>query len=476
MAAKLDFNKAYDRVQWDFFKAVLRKMGFHDIWVNWVMQCITTVTFAVVVNGVVRTTFIPSRGIRQGEPLSPYLFLLVIEVLSKLLQKSLAAGKFSGIKISRGCPVLSHLFFADDALLFFKANVAHCIRWAAWDKLTMPKLQGGMGFRDFRSFNRALLAHQGWRLSQFPNSFCAQIFKGRYYPQSNFWTARKGPWASWAWTSLLVGREVLKRGVRWQVFNGKSINFWNDKWVTFSPNFCVKSQKPLGCQLTKVSEAINHNTNYWNVNVLQSVISKDKVDKICLIPIVTEPQDDRLIWHHDPKGLYSVKSEYRVAVTESVHQSETRPSSSFQMPEQVWKFLWALPIPQKLRNFWCAGNWLAWHIWKCRNDMVFNQQPIDPLSVIFRAAKDSCEYASALRASYSTPSRLNSHRTSDRVWIPPRQGSFKANCDVALRPGTSRASMAVIFRNSSGSVMEGAARFEDVGSILQGEALAIRWV
>ncbi|XP_028062460.1 uncharacterized protein LOC114265833 [Camellia sinensis] len=197
------------------------------------------------------------------------------------------------------------------------------IHWATWDKLTMPKLQGGMGFRDFRSFNRALLARQGWWLSRFPNSFCAQIFKGRYYPQSNFWTARKGLRASWAWTSLLEGQEVLKRGVRWQVFNGKSINFWNDKWVTFSPNFCVKSQKPLGCQLTKVSEAINHNTNCWNVNVLQSVISKDEVDKICLIPIATEPQDDRLIWHHDPKGLYSVKSGYRVAVTESVHQSET---------------------------------------------------------------------------------------------------------------------------------------------------------
>ncbi|GMP61057.1 hypothetical protein CsSME_00023669 [Camellia sinensis var. sinensis] len=107
--------------------------------------------------------------------------------------------------------------------------------------------------------------------------------------------------------------------------------------------------------------------------------------------------------------------------------------------------------------------------------MVFNQQPINPHSVIFRVAKDSCEHASALQASYPTPSRLNSHRTPDRVWIPPRQGRFKANCDVALRPGTSRASVAVIFRNSSGSVVEEAARFEDVGSILQGETLAIRW-
>ncbi|CAL5404679.1 unnamed protein product [Camellia sinensis] len=126
MAVKLDFNKAYDRVEWDFLESVLRKMGFHERWIRWVMECVSTVTFSVFVNGAQRTCFKPTRGLRQGDPLSPYLFILVIEVLSKLLHKSLRDHQFAGIKVRRSCPTLSHLLFADDALLFLKADLGQC--------------------------------------------------------------------------------------------------------------------------------------------------------------------------------------------------------------------------------------------------------------------------------------------------------------------------------------------------------------
>ncbi|CAL5333670.1 unnamed protein product [Camellia sinensis] len=71
MAVKMDFNKAYDRVQLDFLQCVMRMMGFNDQWYQWVMECITTVTFLVFANREKRTTFKPSRGVRQGDPLSP---------------------------------------------------------------------------------------------------------------------------------------------------------------------------------------------------------------------------------------------------------------------------------------------------------------------------------------------------------------------------------------------------------------------
>ncbi|CAL5407178.1 unnamed protein product [Camellia sinensis] len=121
MAVKLDFNKAYDRVEWDFLESVLRKMGFHERWIKWVMECVSTVTFSVFVNGAKRTCFKPTRGLHQGDPLPPYLFILVIEVLSKLFHKSLRDHQFAGIKVRR-----SHLLFADDALLFLKADLGQC--------------------------------------------------------------------------------------------------------------------------------------------------------------------------------------------------------------------------------------------------------------------------------------------------------------------------------------------------------------
>lgn len=120
MALKLDFNKAYDGVEWDFVEALMNKMGFHATWVNWVMQCISNVKFTIMVNGKARVQVRPKRGLRQGDPLSPYLFVLVKDVLSKMISKACEEKQLSGARFNRNCPTLSHSFFADDALLFSK--------------------------------------------------------------------------------------------------------------------------------------------------------------------------------------------------------------------------------------------------------------------------------------------------------------------------------------------------------------------
>lgn len=370
MALKLDFNKAYDRVGWDFVEALLLKMGFNCKWVQWVMQCISTVRFSVMANGEVRTQIIPERGLRQGDPLSPYLFVLVKDVLSRMLSRAREENQFRGIQFNRNCPHLSHIFFADDALLFLKAETQSCdvvksiltaygeasgqrinfeksgicfssnvkesekenicdllgvplmkldskylglpsfwgkskseaymfliekalnkmqgwknrlisqagkeimikqviqalpcyamscfllpkklcdklnslvsnfwwkgdpegrgIHWNSWDKMTLSKADGGIGFRDFRALNEALLAKQGWRLLMNPQSYWAKMVKGLYFPNSSFLNAKRGSRASWAWLSILHGRDLLVKGLRWQVQDGKKIDLWEDRWI-----------------------------------------------------------------------------------------------------------------------------------------------------------------------------------------------------------------------------------------------------
>ncbi|XP_039158851.1 uncharacterized protein LOC108959574 [Eucalyptus grandis] len=123
---KTDMKKAYDRVEWDFLNAYLLRLGFHPRWVHLILQCITTTSYSVRFNGELLPFFHPTRGLRQGDPLSPYIFILLANVFSTMISQAVDMGQLKGIKLNRWCPTLSHLFFADDAMFFLDANIMEC--------------------------------------------------------------------------------------------------------------------------------------------------------------------------------------------------------------------------------------------------------------------------------------------------------------------------------------------------------------
>ncbi|CAN0918247.1 LINE-1 retrotransposable element ORF2 protein [Linum grandiflorum] len=355
MALKLDMEKAFDRIEWDYLFEALKKLGFHHKFIGWIRSCVTTVTYSINFNGRRCGYFKPSRGLRQGDPLSPLLFAICSEGLSRLLFSAVVSGTLKGIKIGRNAPQISHLFFADDSFRFLEINQAairtlkdlflkfqlffgqkinfgksaiffsqntppdvqlrfsqdlgvqatwvldkylglpslipkskkdmfkaledklrkrlsgwssanlslagkevliksvassfplyamKCfklpnsvainslianfwwkssgkdkpIHWVQWNKLTLPKNKGGLGFRDFRAMNQALLAQQGWELLTNQNSLPFKLLKGKYFPNGNFLTAKLG--------ALLLGfGEVffLAENFSFQVFNGNLV-------------------------------------------------------------------------------------------------------------------------------------------------------------------------------------------------------------------------------------------------------------
>ncbi|KAJ0547939.1 putative RNA-directed DNA polymerase [Helianthus annuus] len=114
---KIDFEKAYDNINWGFVIDVLRQMGFGARWRQWIWGILSSARAAVLVNGSPTFEFNCGKGMRQGDPISPFLFVVAMEALSCLFDKALGIGVISGVQLPNDGPILSHLFFADDALI-----------------------------------------------------------------------------------------------------------------------------------------------------------------------------------------------------------------------------------------------------------------------------------------------------------------------------------------------------------------------
>uniref|UniRef100_A0A803PJ09 Reverse transcriptase domain-containing protein n=1 Tax=Cannabis sativa TaxID=3483 RepID=A0A803PJ09_CANSA len=128
MALKLEMSKAYDRIEWKFLEEILHKIGFDTWWIRLLMKCVTLARYIVTHGGREMGPISPSRGIRQGDPLSPYLFILCAEGLTTLIHRFEERGLLHGCNVANGVPRISHMLFADDSYLYCKATSPEATR------------------------------------------------------------------------------------------------------------------------------------------------------------------------------------------------------------------------------------------------------------------------------------------------------------------------------------------------------------
>lgn len=197
-----------------------------------------------------------------------------------------------------------------------------------------------MGFRDMHVFNLAMLGKNGWRLLTKPESLCARVLKGKYYPHTDFLNASAPSRASATWKAIIAGRKALDVGLIKRVGDDSTICTWIDPWIL--GNLSLKPMSRIGSSpLATVSELIDDYTGNWNVEIIQANFLPQDVEAILNIPLNSNGGEDFLAWALEKSGNYSVKSVYRSLVTQNEHRAleEGTITEASSTNKQMWNAL-----------------------------------------------------------------------------------------------------------------------------------------
>jgi hypothetical protein len=492
---KLDMEKAYDHVDWNFLLYLLKRCGFGERWCSWIKHCISSARFSVLINGSPSGFFGSSRGVRQGDPLSPFLFVLVMEAFSRMISAMYSRGLISGFSVGsreHDRVEVSHLLFADDTLIFcradasqigyleallvcfeavsgLKVNLAKSVLvpvgfledvdqlasrlgcgiadlplkylglplgasfklkevwrdledmmvrrlapwkrlylskggrvalikstlsnlptymlslfpipadvakriekiqrdflWGGlneesklhlvdWDTVCSPISDGGLGIRNVRKFNQALLGKWLWRFAHEEGAWWRSILVAKYGSSWGGWHSRDITEAHGVglWKFICKGWRSLEGHVRYDLGAGSKISFWGDVWCgesslkeSFPGLFNIASYREasIADNMERSNGMIQWNIVFsrrihdWEVEILTSFYSRLYSHKCRGVG------EDKLWWIPSSKGVFEVRSYYQVLTTQG----------SLYFP---WKRIWRTKAPPRVAFFaWTAAR------------------------------------------------------------------------------------------------------------------------
>ena len=191
--------------------------------------------------------------------------------------------------------------------------------WLSWDKVCVPKFDGGLGFQNLKAFNLALLTKQGWRLQTNTHFLVHHVLKAHYFLNSDFLHAELGLKPSFAWRSIMVAQDVVKASSRWQVGDDSSVQIWLDKWLPTHSTFRITSPTGTLPQDSQVCTLIGDDTGEWKADMIWQHFLPVDVDAILGIPRSRNPTRDRIIWAYTSRGIFTVNSANKAALSLSSH-------------------------------------------------------------------------------------------------------------------------------------------------------------
>jgi hypothetical protein len=209
-----------------------------------------------------------------------------------------------------------------------------------------------MGFRDLSLFNQAMLGRQAWRLLTRPESLCAKVLKGKYFPHKTFWKRQEKKKSSETWRAILFSREALVKGLIRRVGPGDSINIWKDNWIAGSSSFKPLVRLPKE-NVDKVCELFIPGTRCRDEQQVRGSFCALDATEILKIKPGARLQKDLLTWAFERNGMYSIRSCYRLLKQEAGKKEAFRFNGARSSEEQIWwKKVWKLDVPPKICIFW----------------------------------------------------------------------------------------------------------------------------
>ena len=264
--------------------------------------------------------------------------------------------------------------------------------------MCLPKAQGGLGFRDIKHFNLAMLGKQGWRLMTNPESLCARVLKGKYFPNCDFMATTKKKTTSHTWRAIMAGRKVLQMGCIRRIGDGTTTNIWRDQWLPEGVGFKPLCRKD-GALAEQVSELMSPDGLSWDDEALdQNLIPLDAA-AAKRIPL-GRSMSDIWAWSGERHGLYTVKSGYRLLAAAEAQQRDFRQGKathSNHSGDPRWQKLWKSKVPPKVRVFW----------WRIIHDYLpskanLHRRHIDPLSICDTCgARDETTFHALVECTYA---------------------------------------------------------------------------
>ncbi|XP_052114154.1 uncharacterized protein LOC127745460 [Arachis duranensis] len=368
MAFKIDLEKAYDRLDWHFLEATLVRFGFLKATINLILNCVTSSSLAVLWNGNRLQNFNPKRGLRQGDPMSPYLFILCMEMLACFISHRVSQGLWNPVAISRNGPRLSHLMFADDLFLFCKASkaqvieVMHCLDLfsrALGLKVNLYKskaqcskrvserrkkvLSGVSNFQFCNDLGKYLGINIGHARAS--RKTAQEVLKYKYLRNQSGMNGNSRNSSSATWKNIVSAYEHLKEGLHWNIGDvHKSV--WYDEWTPFGklsnlvPYVHISESDFMVADLWKGVS--------WEVDSLTTPIPHEIKQFICSLryPSSTELEPQWEWWLAATKK-YSAREGYRWLLKKTLNWNAN----------SNWNWLWNTNIPEKFK----FTMWLGLH-------------------------------------------------------------------------------------------------------------------